>query len=226
LNNQQLSFSNLLIGNLSIALMSLRRPIGTSLRKRMTLFNNKYRIESGRLKGYDYSSPGEYFVTICTGGMIEYFGDVVDGEIKRNDVGEIVSEEWQRTQEIRNNVVLDEWVVMPNHFHGIICIVEKSLVETPRRGVSTRVTWKPNSLGSIINQFKSVSTKRIHTNGYPDFSWQPRFYDHIIRDEKGLNAIREYIHNNPAQWEYDRNDPSGLYNWKQNDQRLQRRHTN
>jgi REP element-mobilizing transposase RayT len=146
----------------------------------------------------------------------------VDGKMKRNDVGEIVAEEWKRTQEIRNNVVLDEWVIMPNHFHGIIIIVE-SFVETPRRGVSTKGKLKPNSLGSIIGQFKSITSKRIRKTN-PDFSWQPRFYDHIIRNEKGLNAIREYIHNNPAQWEYDRNDPSGLYNWKPNDSRLQRRH--
>jgi REP element-mobilizing transposase RayT len=206
----------------------------------MTLFNNKYRIESARLKGYDYSFPGEYFVTICTGGMIhpvryiklqnhrrikktisqgKYFSDVVDGEIKRNDVGEIVAEEWQRTQEIRKNVVLDEWVIMPNHFHGIVCIVEKSFVETH---CNASLQWKNNfgpqrnNLSSIIRGFKSITTKRIRKIN-PDFSWQPRFYDHIIRDEKGLNAIREYIHNNPAQWEYDRNDPSGLYNWKPND---------
>jgi putative transposase len=189
----------------------------------MTLFNNKYRIESARLKGYDYSLPGEYFVTICAGGMVECFGNIVDGEMKRNDVGEKVAEEWQRTQEIRNNIMLDEWIVMPNHFHGIIII--ESFVETPRRGVSTK-KLKPNSLGSIVGQFKSITTKRIRSNGHPEFSWQPRFYDHIIRDEKGLNAIREYIHNNPAQWEYDRNDPSGLYNWKPNDTRLQRRHIN
>jgi REP element-mobilizing transposase RayT len=142
--------------------------------------------------------------------------------------------------------MLDEWIVMPNHFHGIICIVEPP-VETTRRVVSNKPCEsgafvethcyaslqrknifgpQKNNLSSIIRGFKSITTKRIHTNGYPDFSWQPRFYDHIIRDEKGLNAIREYIHNNPAQWEYDRNDPSGLYNWKQNDHRLQRRHIN
>jgi REP element-mobilizing transposase RayT len=210
----------------------------------VTLFNNKYRIESARLKGYDYASQGEYFITICTGGMVEYFGNVVNDEMKRNDIGEIVAKEWQRTQEIRKIVVLDEWVVMPNHFHGIICIVEKSLVETTRRVVSNKPQQsksfkletsqrdvstrklKPNSLGSIIGQFKSITTKRIHANGYPDFSWQPRFYDHIIRDEKGLNAIREYIHNNPAQWEFDQNDPSGLYNWNPNDTRLQRTNIN
>jgi REP element-mobilizing transposase RayT len=195
----------------------------------MTLFNNKYRIESARLKGYDYSSPGEYFVTICAGGKVECFGDVVDGEMNRNDVGEIVAEEWQRTQEIRKNVVLDEWVVVPNHFHGIVCIIEHASVETH---CNASLQWKnkfgpqKNNLSSIIRGFKSITTKRIRANGHPEFSWQPRFYDHIIRDEKGLNAIREYIHNNPAQWEYDRNDPSGLYNWKTNDSRLQRRYSN
>jgi Transposase IS200 like. len=198
----------------------------------MTLFNNKYRIESARLKGYDYSSSGEYFVTICAGGMIEYFGNVVNGEIKRNDVGEIAHQMWMEIPNHNKNVMTDEFIIMPNHVHGIIVLCENDHGRDAINRVSTGGTTKSKnpmlmrqSLPYIIRQYKGRVSFEIHkTNS--EFSWQSRFYDHIIRDEKGLNAIREYIHNNPAQWEYDRNDPSGLYNWKPNDSRLQRRHTN
>jgi putative transposase len=187
----------------------------------MTLFKNKYRIESARLKGYDYSSPVEYFVTICTGGMIEYFGEVVDGEIKRNAMGEIAHQMWMHIPNHHEHVMLDESIVMPNHVHGIIVLCENNHGRDVACNVSTgniaRISPKRGSLGTIVRSYKSAVSNWCHANGHPDFFWQSRFYDHIIRDEKGLNAIREYIQNNPAQWEYDRNDPSGLYNWKPND---------
>ncbi len=181
----------------------------------MTLFKNKYRIESARLKGWDYSNPGLYFVTICTHNRGCFFGDVVDGEMHLSPIGEIVAEEWQKTPTIRPNVMLDEWVVMPNHVHGIVVIGDT--VETPRRGVSTgrgvstNANWKPNSLGSIINQFKLICTKRIWALGNSDFRWQARFYDHIVRNERELNEIRNYILGNPSKWDADRNNPSDLW---------------
>ncbi|MGB2868629.1 MAG: transposase [Bacteroidota bacterium] len=181
----------------------------------MSLFRGKYRIESARLEGFDYTSPGSYFVTICTKDRIAWFGDIQKGEMHRSAIGEIVAEEWQKTPAIRPNVTLDEWRVMPNHFHGIVVIGETHVgvttqpVETTRRVVSTnQPTLKPNSLGSIIGQFKSQCTKRIHATGNRDFAWQPRYHDHIIRDEDDLNRIREYIINNPANWDEDDQNPS------------------
>jgi REP element-mobilizing transposase RayT len=215
----------------------------------MTLFNNKYRIESARLKGYDYSSPGRYFVTICAGGMIECFGDVVNHEMKRNDVGEIAHQLWMAILNQHNNVKIDEFIIMPNHVHGIIILCENdygrdAIIRVSTNGanvhdgdVSNRVSTNganvhdgdgdainhvstggitkiknpmltPQSLSYIIRQYKARVSFETHKI-YPEFRWQPRFYDHIIRDERGLIAIREYIHNNPLQWEYDRNDPSG-----------------
>ena len=180
----------------------------------MTLFKGKYRIESARSPVWDYSSPGAYFVTICTKGMQCWFGDVFDGRMQLSPLGGIVAEEWRKTEQIRPTVTLDKWTVMPNHLHGIVVINEiPSVVETTRRVVSTRKTLKPNSVGSIIGQFKSASTKRIHASGYPEFAWQPRYYDHIIRNEKSFNKIREYIANNGVRWEFDRNHPSGLIDW-------------
>jgi putative transposase len=178
----------------------------------MTLFKNKYRIESTRLKGWDYASAGWYFVTICTRGEECFFGDVISGEMRLSPIGEIVADEWQRTPTIRGNVELDEWIVMPNHVHGIIVINDP--VETPRRGVSTPAKpsrLQPNSLGSIIGQIKTVCTKRIHASGCREFDWQARFHDEILRDERAADNIRKYIVDNPAKWGTDKENPAGLW---------------
>jgi REP element-mobilizing transposase RayT len=132
-----------------------------------------------------------------------------------SDIGIIVAREWQKTPQIRPNIQLDEWVVMPNHLHGIIII--NQLIETLRRNVSTndnddnpttnnQPRLKPNSVGSIIGQFKSVCTKQIREMGFTEFRWQNRFHDHIIRDEESLSRIRQYIIHNPAKWQLDRNN--------------------
>ena len=99
---------------------------------------------------------------------------------------------------------LDNWVVMPNHIHAIIVIHDEN-VETPHWGVSTttKENWKPGTLGAIINQYKSVCTKRIRAMGCDDFAWQARFYDHIIRNERELDNIRSYILGNPIKWAED-----------------------
>jgi putative transposase len=190
----------------------------------MTKFKDKYRVESTRLPGWDYAGAGWYFVTICTRNRECLFGEIVDGEMRLSSIGEIVAEEWQKTPDIRPNVVLDEWVIMPNHLHGIIVILEprdrtvvetsrQPVVETSRRDVSTTTPTttprlKAGSLGAIIGQIKSVCTKRIWAAGHTGFRWQSRFYDHIIRDEGALQRIREYIVNNPANWAEDRINPA------------------
>jgi len=194
----------------------------------MSLFKNKYRIESTRLQGWDYSREGLYFVTICTHDRKHFFGEIVAGEMQLSPIGEIVAEEWQKTPQIRPNVELDERIIMPNHLHGIVVIThalkmsDSTNVETFQRNVSTGpdvsakrpapvARLQPNSLGSIIGQFKSVCTKRIWAAGFRDFAWQTRFYDHIIRNEKSLNKIREYIATNTLRWEEDRNNAANLY---------------
>lgn len=220
----------------------------------MTLYKNKYRIESARLKGWDYRTNGFYFVTICTHDRQHFFGDVVNGEMQLSAIGEIVAQEWEKTPQIRPYVIPDEWVVMPNHFHAIVAIHNQPPVETFRRNVSTtdhgthrnapttnhgtpqnpvettrRVVstdnhgthrnvptnnatgLKSKSLGAIIGQFKSVCTKQIWALGYSDFRWQPRFYDHIIRDESALMNIRQYIADNPLKWHLDRENSANLY---------------
>ena len=168
---------------------------------------HKYRIPSARLKGYDYSSPNWYFVTINTKHHQEYFGEIKNSEMHLNVLGKIAEEEWIKTSEVRKNVELDYYVVIPNHFHGILIITE-SLRRDVARNVSTNKKYSDispvsGSLSTIIRGFKSAVTNQIHKHGDNHFSWQPRFYDRIIRNERELNAIRTYIKLNPLRWELD-----------------------
>lgn len=174
----------------------------------MTLFKQKFCVESHRLPDWDYAQAGLYFITICTKNRECCLGEILNQEMKLSEMGEIVQDEWIKTEQIRRNLFLDHWVIMPNHLHGIIGIRDGN-VETPRWGVS-HTTLIPNSLGSIVGQFKSKCTKRIWQAGYQYFGWQPRFYDHIIRDEETLGRIREYIKNNPLKWAEDKNNPKNF----------------
>lgn len=185
----------------------------------MTLFQGRYRIESSRLKGWDYTSPGEYFVTICTKGMVERFGRVIGGVMQLDDIGDAACRCWIQIPNHHADIVLDEFVVMPNHVHGIIVINEhqgenrRDVAGNVSTGTPPSISPKCGSLSTIIRSYKSAVTNWCHAHGYDDFAWQPRFYDHIIRNDKSLNAIREYIRNNPALWEADRNHSSLPTDW-------------
>ena len=129
-----------------------------------------------------------------------------------NKFGKIVETEWIKTSEIRKNILLDEYIILPNHLHGIIFINnEYSAVAATRRVASTKSLprLQSGSIGAIIGQFKSIVTKQINTlrktSGLP--LWQKNYYEHIIRNEKELNRIREYIISNPMQWEIDIENP-------------------
>lgn len=189
----------------------------------MTLYRDKYRIESARLQDWDYATPGFYFVTFCTRFRQNYFGSILDTAMQRSPVGEIVADEWLRVETVRPNVKMDAWVIMPNHVHGIIQIThrlqaaELSEKETLRRNVSTPKPTtpnpsrlKPNTLGSIVGQIKIRCTKRIRALGIREFDWQERFWDEILWDEKALNNVRWYIETNPMNWERDKENPAGI----------------
>jgi len=190
----------------------------------MSLFKNKYRVESARLDDWDYSTPAQYFVTICTKGMFRWFGDVKHGMVTRSGYGDVAHQQWSRLPEYFPHIILDEFIVMPNHVHGIIAL--DTYLDSRHNGgdVASNVSTKKNikmshlspragSLSTILRSYKSGVTHRIRALGRREFEWQSRFYDHIIRSHKSLNSIREYIHNNPAQWEHDKNHPEGLFNW-------------
>ena len=192
----------------------------------MNLFKTKFRIDPTRLPGWDYGQAGYYYFTICTKDREHFFGEIAQGEIQLSSLGEIVAQEWAKTETIRANVKLDEWIIMPNHMHMILVITHKIVVETPRRGVSTErgvstdqcaqtkaasEKWAANSLGSIIGQFKGKCTKRIRNEACQNFAWQSRYYDHIIRSDEELHKIRNFIASNPLNWHKDINNISGLY---------------
>lgn len=162
-----------------------------------------------RLKDYDYTQNGAYFVTICTHERLYLFGDVVDGAMVANAWGEIVTEEWEQTAITRPNVESDAFVVMPNHVHGVIVITESVGAQCiaplpPKRG-ATPNNVPANSLGAIVRAFKSAVTRRI--NRLPDAPghpiWQRNYYEHILRSEESLNQIRAYVASNPVKWAED-----------------------
>jgi putative transposase len=161
---------------------------------------NKHHRRSIRLKGYDYTQAGAYFITIVTQDRACLFGEVVEGEMRLNPFGEIVAESWQWLAMQYDYVELDEWVIMPNHLHGTIVITDD------RGGSRTAPTVKRKPVGRLIGAFKTVSTKRINehrdTPGVP--VWQRNYYEHIIRNEDDLEAIRRYIACNPLRWHLDR----------------------
>jgi REP element-mobilizing transposase RayT len=162
-----------------------------------------------RLQGYDYSQAGAYFVTICTQNRECLFGEIADRQMVLNDAGKIVADEWMKIAEISNEIELGKWVVMPNHFHGILVINDSvgAIHESP---LQMTVTQRRNmALPKLIGRFKMLSSKRINeTRNTPGAKlWQRNYYEHIIRNDDELNRIREYIINNPAQWEMDRENP-------------------
>ena len=179
---------------------------------RIKMETEKYHRRSIRLKDYDYSRIGAYFVTIRTHSNRNVFGNVVNGKMQVSKYGRIVETEWRKTASIRNNVKLDIFVVMPNHFHGIILISENVFVGATRRVAPTPHGPKPNSVGAIVGQLKSIVTKKIRKMGLSDFRWQRNYYEHIIRNENELNCVREYIVNNPLQWQFDRENPERIRN--------------
>ncbi|MBU1017641.1 hypothetical protein KKA33_01280 [Patescibacteria group bacterium] len=190
-------------------------------------FKGIYRIETARLKNWDYSSDGAYFITICTKKMMECFGEIRNGIMGLNELSCAAAAFWQEIPQHFAHVILDEWVVMPNHVHGVLIInntpgktqnvgtrhVETQNVASLRR---KRNKWKPNRFGpqsknvaSIIRGFKIGVTKYANEQKIP-FTWQPRFYDRVIRDENELDRICKYIRQNLLKWKWDRNNKNSL----------------
>lgn len=159
-------------------------------------FRNKYRIESARLAGYDYSRSGAYFVTMCTKNRNHYFGKIVAGTMQLSEIGGVANNCWKKIPNHFPSVSLGEWIVMPDHIHGVIFIT--NIVETQDLA-SPHVSHVP-SLGTIIRGFKIGVTKYIRSNTDIVNLWQPRFHDRVIRNEPELNRITQYIIANPKKW--------------------------
>jgi putative transposase len=170
----------------------------------------RYRPESVRLRDWDYAAAGGYFVTVCVRGGAHALGSVDAAVLHPSAIGEIVADEWEATARIRPAVRLDEWVLMPNHLHGIL-ILQPERDAPPSAGAPRSSRLQANSLGSIIGQFKAACTRRILAAGHAGFEWQPRFYDRVIRDEREMDRIRKYIRDNPLRWQFEKNNPVGIF---------------
>jgi REP element-mobilizing transposase RayT len=225
-------------------------------------FKDQFRIPSSRLPKWDYGWNAAYFITICTQKQLFFFGEIVEGKMQLSEIGRIAEKYWKEIPFHFSFVTLGDFVIMPNHVHGIIIInkvcgpvetpdpgvssieisdpgvssieisdpgvsnadisdsgdqgaIDTVLIysgnmtttgETPGSGVSTAAAakkWKAGNLGVIINQYKRICTIKAQKIN-AGFAWQPRFYDHIIRNHQSFQRISEYIQNNPVSWNMDK----------------------
>ncbi|QNF31572.1 hypothetical protein HUW51_02090 [Adhaeribacter swui] len=161
-----------------------------------------------RLKGYDYSQAGAYFITLCTHHREHLFGEVKGGEMKLNPFGQIAYENWLKTPQIRPNVALDVFVIMPNHLHGILLIRKgesHSPLLNPDKGECDSPLRTPsNTIGAMVRGYKSAVTKQINLLRAGVIVWQRNYYEHIIRNEQAYHTISVYIIHNPYKWEQDK----------------------
>jgi putative transposase len=169
--------------------------------------SNQRQRRSIRLKDYDYTQAGAYFVTICTQGKACILGKVVNGEMRVNKYGNIVDKYWHMIPDHFSNTEIDQFVIMPNHIHGIIVLINK------RRGEVTAPLRK-HTLGQIVAYFKYQTVKSINqTHKTPGNQvWQRNYYEHVIRNADDLNEIRQYILDNPVKWDMDENNPDRQIN--------------
>ena len=170
-----------------------------------------YERKRNRAWWHDYSSPGVYFITICTRNREHYFGEISNKKMQISEIGKIACQCWEKMPEISLDIELDYYGVMPNHLHGIIIITNKtgnrrdgSLQPGDEDWENRRLQRLPKVMGS----YKSVVTRMANDIPWDlFFGWQRSYYDHIIRNEKSLNIIRRYILNNPANWSEDLENP-------------------
>jgi REP element-mobilizing transposase RayT len=168
-----------------------------------------------RLREFDYSGTGAYFLTICTQGRECLFGEIQDGEMFPHGAGRVVESWWQNVSGHFTNVVVDEYMIMPNHFHGIVFFVGAGFprpftdLMTPRNQGGETPPLRSPTLGQVVGYFKYQTMKQINqmrdNPGVP--VWQRNYYERIIRDEAELTAIRDYVLANPANWGEDKEKP-------------------
>lgn len=168
-------------------------------------YKNKYRTTSARLQGWDYGSQGLYFITICTKDRVHYFGEIIKNPIDigiqkaaflhETEIGHVAHDHWLQIPKYSPFVELDEFVIMPDHIHGILFINKPD-----------KTNWQPNKFGvqiqnlaAVIRGYKSSVKKYANENAI-EFAWQAGYYDRVIRNEKEYQNIGPYIYNNPEQW--------------------------
>jgi putative transposase len=198
----------------------LRRPYTHRAQTQMTKFDPKiHHRRSIRLAGHDYSQAGAYFVTVVTWRRDCLFGEVIAGEMKLNDFGQIADEGWRAIPEHFPNVELGAHIVMPNHVHGIILINEddsRNIVGAQHCCAPTssgqddnprKINVKPGSLGAIVRSYKSAVSYKINKQFNATGIWQRNYHEHIIRNDCEMGEIWRYIESNPVLWNDDDENP-------------------
>lgn len=189
-------------------------------------FKDRYRIGTARLRDYDYASPGWYFVTICTKNRACLFGEIRSGVVGLSEIGCVAHRYWTAIPDHFDHARLDAFIVMPNHVHGIIKLLPleeetipvetlhatslRQRARTSKNEAMSEISPSAGSLSTIIRSYKSAVTRRVRKDLCADFTWQSRFYEHIIRGPRTLQAIRRYIADNPLKWHLDKNHPANL----------------
>jgi putative transposase len=179
-------------------------------------------IRSGRhsirLKRYDYAQEGAYFITITTQSRACLLGDIIDSVPRLNDAGRMIQSLWVDLPTFYSGVETDTFIVMPNHIHGILLLVRAGPRACPNNAGQPQGVAPTMSLPDLIRPFKTLTTKRyvdgVKQAGWMPFRgrlWQRNYYEHIIRDEKSLLRIREYIATNPARWSIDPENPFATF---------------
>lgn len=179
---------------------------------------NKYRISSSRCPSWDYKHDAAYFITICTKKRENYFGEILNQNMQLSQTGVIADILWYEIKHHSKNVELDAFIMMPNHIHGIIILAKNddndvletthalSLPGDTKNDMPAKKRFQnqgKSTLSSIVGSYKSAVSKHAHRLAY-EFEWQERFHDRIIRNLTSLGDIRNYIKNNPANWEKDK----------------------
>jgi putative transposase len=193
----------------------------------------RHHRRSIRYRGYNYTSAGAYFVTVCVEDRACAFGEVVGCEARLTDVGYVVAVTWETLPERFPTIDIDSFVVVPNHVHGIVFVGARfiapiapsseghldshpaAVVRTTidrvalQKGAMNRAPTNPANpaLGEIVRTFKAVSTRLIRTSCDPSFAWQRNYYERIVRNDPELDRIRAYIANNPTNWHEDDENP-------------------
>ncbi len=195
----------------------------------------RYHSDSVRRSGWDYRQSAWYFITICTDRRLPYFGEVRNGIMGLSPTGCVALRYWENIAELNERAVLDAFIVMPNHIHGLLGLVPKPNVndsqevgslesndptsktngsttsESTNRETSahmSRISPDAGSVSAIVRSYKTAVTKRVRGTLRTDFGWQSRFHDHIVRTRQAFDNIRQYIQSNPARWLQDQFHPS------------------
>ncbi|MCB2410070.1 transposase [Hymenobacter lucidus] len=180
------------------------------------LYHDTYRVASARLRGYDYGQNGAYFVTICTQHRTRFFGDIVvpdydwdQAYLSPTPVAALVSAAWQQIPQRFPFVLLDAFILMPDHLHGLL-LFDKPTEPAPALHYENRFTPQRENLSAVLRGFKAGTAAQARRASLP-LAWQPRYHDRVVRSPEELDKIRHYILTNPTRWQHEQSGEEDLF---------------